>query len=185
MIMHTTADGRSTLMLAANGHMDAMCMLRDHPSTDPAALMVVRGVGGTSALTAAAAFAAGPPQTWRVLKRSCAPLLLLLSRVPVEPQPSDAAEQAHMSKAMEALCQGPRSKQMFDDDQPDDARDECVHVLIARSARILLSPVVSRIFRELCSNNDAQLARVPRLINEAVVGMAHSWRQPHKLQDNA
>ncbi|KAG1678731.1 hypothetical protein FOA52_012770 [Chlamydomonas sp. UWO 241] len=124
---------------------------------------------------------------WQVPKRSCAPLLLLLSRVAVQPQPSDAAEQAHMSKVMEALCQGPGSKQMFDDDQPDDDRDECVRVLIACGARILLSPVVSRIIRELCSNDDAQMARVPRLINKAVVGIlsATLWRHPHKPRDNA
>jgi hypothetical protein len=37
-----------------------------------------------------------------------------------------------MSQVMEALCTGPRSNAMFDN-EPDDARDECVRLLIILS----------------------------------------------------
>ncbi|KAG1662721.1 hypothetical protein FOA52_014587 [Chlamydomonas sp. UWO 241] len=165
-------DGRTALLLAVQmGHVDVMHLLLNHPSADPAAMMMSDDV--------AAAFAAvDDPEC------SCAPLLLLLRRVSVEP--SHAAQKKHMSKVMKALCRGPRSKQMFDNDQPDDNRDECVRLLIARGARILLSPVVSRIIREQFCTDDAQMARVPQFINEAVVGIlsATSWGQGQRPRDN-
>jgi hypothetical protein len=68
---------------------------------------------------------------------------------------------------------------MFGSDQPDDARDECVRLLIERGARGYYyeskSPVISRIFREALA-----LARVPQLLNEAVLGVA--FAQQHESQ---
>ncbi|KAG1656347.1 hypothetical protein FOA52_011491 [Chlamydomonas sp. UWO 241] len=63
---------------------------------------------------------------------------------------------------------------LFDDDQPDDARDECICLLLEDGARGFDSdsPVMWRIMCEL-----VQLARVPQLINEAVVGLAISKQQ--------
>jgi hypothetical protein len=99
---------------------------------------------------------------------SCAPLLFLLRRVAVQPQPCDAQE-AHMSRVMETLMEGPRSGALFDDDLPDDARDESLRLLLEFGARgfDFNRPCVLRIVREL-----AALARVPQLLNEAVVGVA-------------
>ncbi|KAG1655174.1 hypothetical protein FOA52_005792 [Chlamydomonas sp. UWO 241] len=63
---------------------------------------------------------------------------------------------------------------VFDDDQPDDARDECIRLLLEHGARGLNnnSTVMWRIIREY-----ALMARVPQLINEAVVGLAISQQQ--------
>ncbi|KAG1677948.1 hypothetical protein FOA52_001366 [Chlamydomonas sp. UWO 241] len=86
-----------------------------------------------------------------------------------------------MSEVMEALCEGPRSNEMFDNDTPDDARDESIRLLLACGARMVParcnSPVMSRIIREA-----VLLASVPRLVNEAVVGMAVSRK---RLRDDA
>ncbi|KAG1679634.1 hypothetical protein FOA52_006151 [Chlamydomonas sp. UWO 241] len=187
MMLRVRNDGSNALALAArDGHVDAMRLLLDHPSADPVAMMAAHtSTAGASysALTAAAGFAAGLPRylNWRGLPRSCAPLLLLLRRFAVESQPCDALR-AHMSKVVEALCQGPQSEEMFDDDQPDDARDECVRLLLPRGARGFDSngPVVSRIICDL-----AQLASVPQRINDAVVGMAAAWQQTPKPRDSA
>jgi hypothetical protein len=54
------------------------------------------------------------------------PACCLLRRVAVEPQPSGAHRQAHMSKVIDALC--PRPKELFHDGEPHDARDECVRL---------------------------------------------------------
>jgi hypothetical protein len=176
MMMLTTSKGSTALMYAArNGMLNTMRLLLDHPSADAAAMIAARSTAGDSALTLAAHFAAGQPITSsRAPPRSCAPLLLLLRRVAVEPQPCDA-QQAHMSKVMEALCcSGPRSNEMFGSDQPDDARDECVRMLLERGARGYdsNSPVISRIIQEY-----VQLSRVPQLVNEAIVGLAVARQQ--------
>jgi hypothetical protein len=94
-----------------------------HLINDAAAMLAVRTPAGTSALTAAAA------QSSRAC--ACAPLLLLLRRVAVEPQPCDDAQQAHMSE-VEELCTGARSEQLFVDNQLDDARDEWVQAVLCR-----------------------------------------------------
>jgi hypothetical protein len=136
MLMRAANDGFTAFMVACrHGHFDAMFLLLDHPSADAAAMMAVRTPEGASALTAAAEFAAGVPASY--CASPCVPLLLLLRRVAVEPQPCDDTQQAHMSLVMEALCTGPHSKELFDD-QPDDARDECTRLLIARGATSLV-----------------------------------------------
>jgi hypothetical protein len=149
-----------------------MRILLDHPSADPAAMMAVRSTAGISVFVAAAGCAAGVP-TFGTSTRSCAPLLLLLRRG-VESQSCESTQQAHVSEVMEALCKGPRSKELFDDDTPDDDRDECVRLLLEMGANSFDArrPVFSRIIREL-----AQMARVPQLINDAVVGMAFAKQQ--------
>jgi hypothetical protein len=185
MLDHPAADAAAMMMIdtgvtthmshkrnmyaAQNGNLEAMRLLLDHPSADAAAMMAARSTTGTSALMAAVWFAAGlPAKPARVVPRSCAPLLLLLRRVAVESQPSDV-HKAHMTEVMEELCPGPRWNEMFGSDQPDDARDECVRMLLERGASYprRRSPVVSRIIQEC-----VQLARVPQLLNEAVVGVA-------------
>ncbi|KAG1656409.1 hypothetical protein FOA52_009387 [Chlamydomonas sp. UWO 241] len=98
----------------------------------------------------------------------------------MEPQPCDD-QRARMTRVLEELCQGPCSKALFANDQSDDVRDECIRLLLepgAQGAVCANTPVVSRIVCEL-----AQLARVPQLINEAVVGMvfAHQEQQPPVL----
>jgi hypothetical protein len=101
-----------------------MRLLLEHPTVDPAALMAIRNTDGASALVVAAASACRPDDN----KPSCEPLLFLLRRVcvAVDPQPSDA-QQAHMTKVMEALCQDihvddeeheEHFRSLFDDDQP-------------------------------------------------------------------
>jgi ankyrin repeat protein len=172
------AGGLTTLMAAAMyGHVDALRLLLDHPSADASAMMELSfGVEGTTALVCAARFAAQAlDESDPVLRSRCAPLLFLLRRIAVQPQPSDA-QQAHMTKVMEALCQGPRSNELFDVDQPEDARDECVHLLMEYGAQMVparcSSPVFKRIIRECFAQ-----ARVPQRINEAVLGMAIA-RQP-------
>jgi hypothetical protein len=172
MLMHGDSNGTELTALMITvllGNVDAMRLLLDHPSADPAAMMVVRGPSGTSALKFAAMRAAGSLPYFRT-PPSCAPLLLLLRRVAAEPQPSDD-QQAHMSMVMEALRCDPRK--LLDDDKPDDARDECVRLLFVLGARGFdsNSPVVLRIIRE-----SLQLASVPHLINEAVVGLAIARR---------
>ncbi|KAG1665618.1 hypothetical protein FOA52_011449 [Chlamydomonas sp. UWO 241] len=172
MMMHTTKLGGNALTLAAyNGHVDAMRVLLDHPSADPAAMMMRATSNGATALTLAAYN--GHVDAMRVLLYHLSPEAAVV-------MPSDA-QQARMSMVMEALCEGPRSNEMFDQDQPDDVRDDCVCLLLERGAHVLRadSPVVSRIVRE-----HALLARVPQLINEAVVGMAVMQLQQNP-QDNA
>jgi hypothetical protein len=188
MMMLTTNEGSTALMFAArNGMLDAMRLLLEHPSSDPAEMIAARSTNGISALTAAACFAAGQPITSsRAHTRSCAPLLLLLRRVAVEPQPC-AAQQAHMTEVMEALCWGLHEDEdeegfnLFDDDRPDGVRDECVRMLVERGARALADiPAVWRIIQEC-----VQLARVPQLVNEAIVGLAVARQQDQKPRDNA
>jgi hypothetical protein len=138
---------------------EVLRLLLEHPSADPAAMLGAAVGRGTTAVMAAAAFAVGLSPA-----RSCAPLLFVLRRVAVESQPSDD-QQAHMTNVMGLLCQGPypRSEEMFGTDQPDDARDECVRLLLERGSSVVraTSPVISRIIREY-----AQLERVPQLLNE-------------------
>jgi hypothetical protein len=192
-VMYAANDGFIALILAADtGQCEAMRLLLDHPSADPAAMMAVRSTAGISALIAAAAFAvhADPPT------RSCAPLLLLLRRVAVE-SPCDA-QKAHMTEVMEVMCQDQQLENdeedgqeveegegLFDDDRPDDARDECVRILLERGAAIfevplVCRPVVSRIIQE-----GMQLARVPQLVNEAIVGLAVARQPDQKPRDGA
>ncbi|KAG1674921.1 hypothetical protein FOA52_014714 [Chlamydomonas sp. UWO 241] len=146
MMRHARRDGWNALMVAAqNGHVDAMRLLLDHPFANPATMTAARSTAGTSALVKAARFAAGQPtKPARVVTRSCAPLLLLLRRVAEASQPSDAYN-AHMSQVVEALRQGPRFHEMFLFDQPDDARDECVRLLLAGGVTDLRGRVVVRI----------------------------------------
>jgi hypothetical protein len=143
-------------------------------------MMAVQSTDGSTAITAAAGFAAGEPvpnPKMSARTRSCAPLLLLLRRV-AESQPNDA-QQAHVSKAMEALRNGPLSQELFEDDQPDGVRDNSVRLLLELGAPYTNSPCESRIIRECLA-----LARVPQLINEAVVGMAVA-RGQQKPRDTA
>jgi hypothetical protein len=180
MTMHANTNGDIALIAAAfNGHVDALRLLLDHPSADAAAMVAVRNTEDGSALIAAAGFAAGQPADPPTCP--CTPLLFLLRRVAVESQPSDA-HKAHMTKVMEVLCHGPRSNEMFGSDRPDDARDECICLLLERGARGYdsNSPVISRIIQEC-----VQLARVPQLLNEAVVGVAIAREQDRKPRDNA
>jgi ankyrin repeat protein len=194
MLMHADGSGATALTLAtSHGNVDAMRLLLDHPSADPAAMIAIRSPGGASALTAAATCAVGEDFTLGDSTRPCAPyrcgftpLLLLLRLTPVESQQARDAQQAHMSKVMEALCEGPLSQALFDSDQPNDERDECIRLLMERAGADifadtlhLIRPVVLRIFREL-----SQLARVPQLVNEAVVGIALA-RQQAKPRPNA
>jgi hypothetical protein len=193
MMVHANKAGWNSLKLAAlQGKSEAMRLLLDHPSADAASMMVARSTEDDSALTAAAGFAAGEPTgtAHALITRSCAPLLLLLRRVAVDPQPCDA-QQAHMSRVMEALCQDiqvedeeeddedeeheEHFRSLFDDDQqPDDARDECVRLLLEHGSDVVRgrNPVMKRIIREALA-----MARVPQRINEAVLGIAISRRQ--------
>ncbi|KAG1655176.1 hypothetical protein FOA52_005794 [Chlamydomonas sp. UWO 241] len=191
MMLRTSNAGCTALKLAAmNGEVDAVRLLHDHPSADPAAILAFDGTHEVSALIMAAQFAAdSSPYDGHAPTRPFAPLLLLLRRIPVEPQPSDA-HQAHMTRVVEVLSraryveddeadeqdeeQAPHAVTLFDDDQPDDARDECVRLLLEHGARGFTnnSPVMWRIIREY-----ALMARVSQLINEAVVGLASSQQQ--------
>ncbi|KAG1655179.1 hypothetical protein FOA52_011488 [Chlamydomonas sp. UWO 241] len=186
-----SSGGWTALMLdSRNGHVDAMRLMLDHPSATPAAMLVFDSTHEVSALIAAAEFAAkSSPHDGHAPTTPCAPLLLLLCSVTVALQPSDA-HQAHMTRVVEVLSQArdvegeeededdeeQEQKQvtMFDDDQPDDARDECVRLLLVHGARGFnnSSPVMWRIIREY-----ALMARVPQLINDAVVGLAISKQQ--------
>jgi hypothetical protein len=151
MMMHSNKLGATAIMRAAEtGFADAVRVLLDHPSADPAAMVAARTSGGWSALMFAAGFAAGQRDFGESPPCSCAPLLLLLRRIAVVPKPSDA-HQAHMTEVLEEFCHGPLSNEMFGSDQPDDARDECVRLILERGARVARadSPVVSRIIREL------------------------------------
>jgi hypothetical protein len=153
-------------------------------------MMAFNKTDDCSALVAAAAFAAGDDAAdysddddddddeEAVAERpapSCIPLLFLLRRVAMQPQPCDNQE-AHMSKVMEVLMDGPRSGVMFDDDQPDDARDECIRLLLEFGAHMVParcnSPVLLRIVRD-----GLQMARLPHLLNEDVVGVAVAQQQ--------
>ncbi|KAG1668153.1 hypothetical protein FOA52_005145 [Chlamydomonas sp. UWO 241] len=184
MMTRTRICGDTALVLAnENGHVGAMRLLLYHASADPAT---------TTVLEAAAGFAAGQKTfSPHALARSCAPLLFLLRRATVEPQPSEE-QQADMTAVMEALCQvveeedeegEPKEKvTLFDDDHPNDARDECIRLLIEFGADCFSLPrraVVARIIRECVA-----LARVPQLVNEAIVGIAVA-RQQQKPRDNA
>jgi hypothetical protein len=75
-----------------------------------------------------------------------------------------------MSMATEALCQGPRTSDIFGSDHQDDARDESVRLLLEFGARVsnrTNNPCVSRIIREAL-----QIACMPQLLNDAIVGVA-------------
>ncbi|KAG1672227.1 hypothetical protein FOA52_002928 [Chlamydomonas sp. UWO 241] len=146
--------------------LEAMRLLLDRPSSE----LAFDNAGDCSVLVAAAEYTRhcgygigddGLP------KRPCAPLLLQLRRVTVDAsQPSDAQLAAHMTIVMVELWRAG----MFDDDQPDDARDECVCLLMELGARCGVcdsTPVMARIIREVFA-----MKRVPQLINEAVVGLA-------------
>ena len=63
---------------------------------------------------------------------------------------------------------------LFDVDQPNDARDECVRLLLELGAGGYNpdSPVMRRIIRDRFA-----LARAPQLLNEAVIGVAIARRQ--------
>ncbi|KAG1680947.1 hypothetical protein FOA52_009906 [Chlamydomonas sp. UWO 241] len=162
MMMQTGSIGDTALMLAARfGHMDAMRLLLDHPAADVAAMLAVHTVAGTgcvSALLSAAKFAAkgstdrmDTPSTSAVqtLSRDCAPLLLLLRRVAVDPS---FDQQLHMTMVMSAMCDAPHSRKLLDDDQPDAVRDECVRLLLLHGARFDSgNPVMVRVGRELAS----------------------------------
>jgi hypothetical protein len=202
MMVHASNDGATVLLCAASeGEVDVLRLLLDHPSADPAAMLsLFDSARGISALVCAANFAvSGSPLDGdyggdelvlkRVLNksmRSFAPLLFLLRRVAEDPQPSDVQE-AHMTKVMEALCQvvyeGDEEEQeqtLFDDDQPDAARDESIRLLLEHGATPYVvranSPIMLRIIREAFA-----LARVPQLLNEAVLGVAIARQQdkPH------
>lgn len=54
---------------------------------------------------------------------------------------------------------------LFDDDQPNNAHDECIRLLLENGADA--SPVMKRIIREAL-----QMVHVPQLLNEAVLGVA-------------
>jgi hypothetical protein len=154
MLTDADAVGLTGLMQASEeGQEHAMRLMLDHPSADAAAMMAVRGPGGVSALTIAALFAAGAgtESSWYVHsenKPSCPPLLLLLRRVAVQPEPSDE-HQAHMTEVMEAFFSSQRffnnyedeeqeeRSPLFDTDKPNDARDECV--LCTRRRRLRLT----------------------------------------------
>ncbi|KAG1674685.1 hypothetical protein FOA52_007209 [Chlamydomonas sp. UWO 241] len=187
MMLAPSSSGAIAFFLAAvGGHVDAMRLLLDHPSADPAAMMEVRS-NRRSALVATAEFAAdgndGCPG------HRCAPLLFLLRRLAADPQPSDA-QRAHMNEVMEVLCmvsnedeesemddndedgegeKGEKKLALFDDDQPDDVRDESIRLLLEHGASAVPynSPVMSRIIREVFA-----MARVPQRLNEAVLGVA-------------
>ncbi|KAG1668510.1 hypothetical protein FOA52_012104 [Chlamydomonas sp. UWO 241] len=93
----------------------------------------------------------------------------------MEPQPCND-QQAHMTNVLEILFQCRSSKALFDSDHPDDARDECIRLLLECGARCAMcadTPAVA------CTIRDAlQLARVPQHLNKAVVGMAIALQQP-------
>ncbi|KAG1669572.1 hypothetical protein FOA52_006345 [Chlamydomonas sp. UWO 241] len=63
---------------------------------------------------------------------------------------------------------------LLGDNHPDDARDEVIRLLLELGAGGYDAsiPVVKRVMQEL-----AQSARVPQLLNEAVVGVAIARRQ--------
>ncbi|KAG1653503.1 hypothetical protein FOA52_007998 [Chlamydomonas sp. UWO 241] len=186
--------GCNALSLATvHGNVGAMLLLLDHPSAaNTAALMEGCAPDDESALVLAASFATGRPNDFGN-RPSCAPLLLLLRRVPAEAsQPCDA-HQAHMTKVMEAFRQGEeefedqdeweeRVNRFSNDDNLNDARDKCVRLLHAHGARGYDpdSPVMRRIVREL-----AQLACVTHLLNNAVVGVAMAARGQHKPRHGA
>ncbi|KAG1665807.1 hypothetical protein FOA52_015300 [Chlamydomonas sp. UWO 241] len=184
MLMHTHNRVSTALMLAASGaHADATRLLLDHPSANAAAMVAVRRPGGASALTAAAEWAVGAdyPSESFDSTRSCEPLLLLLRRVAVESQPCDA-QRAHMTEVLTVMGQGPQSQALFSDAKPDGVRDECMRMLLERGAMVH-SAVMSRIFCEQLYTDDAQTARMPMLINEAVIGMSLAWRKQERPRD--
>ncbi|KAG1655617.1 hypothetical protein FOA52_007265 [Chlamydomonas sp. UWO 241] len=103
--------------------------------------------------------------------RSCADLRMMLGLVAEQPQLLNARGAPCMSRVMEVLMSGPRSGALFDDDQPDDARDECVRLLLEFGAHMVParcnSPVMLRIIRKRFA-----LARV------AAEGMVAAHHQP-------
>jgi hypothetical protein len=160
MLLRTHNHGWTSLIYAAEGgHLDALRLLLNHPSADPAAMLAFDSAAsdghGYSALIGAASGAAyfaihctygpgvGPGAHASSPARPFAPLLFLLRRVAADPQPGDA-QQAHMTKVMEIL--GGRNEAyseesedeeecetLLSDDQPDTARDECVRQLLSSS----------------------------------------------------
>ncbi|KAG1677965.1 hypothetical protein FOA52_001383 [Chlamydomonas sp. UWO 241] len=167
MMTQATMDGQTALlMVAASGRVDMMRLFLDHPSVDAAVMLMFADSTGTMNGNTALIVATE--------KNRVKAMRLLLDH---PAQPGDDAQHAHMSEVMEALCQGPLSNAMFDNDTPDDARDECIRLLLARGARMVParcnSPVMARIIHEY-----AQLASVPQLINDAVVDMAIERKRP-------
>jgi hypothetical protein len=189
MIAHTSANGSTAFARAAySGHLDALRLLLDHPSADPAAMLAFDSAhftGGYSAIVAAtisacncvsSASADSPPT------RPFAPLLFLLRRVAADPQLC-VAQDAHMTRVMEEMVEYDKSIYedeengeifgsgllLLGDDHPDDARDEAIRLLLELGAGGYdpSIPVIKRVIREL-----AQQARVPQLLNEAVLGVA-------------
>ncbi|KAG1657858.1 hypothetical protein FOA52_014615 [Chlamydomonas sp. UWO 241] len=126
LLDHPSADPAAMMMypdnncwialMAAATHAGVMHMMLNHPSADPAAMLAFRTPTGASALTAAAGFAVGSSPNHRY-----APLLLLLRRVDLGPQPC-AAKEAHMPKVLETCHVN--QKALLNVDQPDDSRDE-------------------------------------------------------------
>jgi hypothetical protein len=182
MMMHANARGFTALMSAADsGRVDSLRVLLDHPTADPATMVLARSVEGFAALTLAAEFAVGRLQGDTGIENppSCAPLLLLLRRLPMDPQPCDA-HLAHMTEVMRSFsfCRQEDSDEeeesdepvgLFAVDQPNNARDECVLLLLEHGAAGYdpASPVMRRIISECVA-----LARAPQLLNEAVMGVA-------------
>jgi hypothetical protein len=163
MLLHADNDGDTALMLAAmNGYVAVARMLLDHPSADAAWLLLQADNLGHTALMLAA-------------RHGHAPLLLVMLRRYDEVSP--AARDGGIDTAtnvLTAMCNGQRSMELFAVNAgPGDAvRDECIYRLLERGASVFVvppacQPVVSRIIREL-----AFVKSVPRLINEAVVGLA-------------
>jgi len=162
MLMQANDDGMTALMLAAEeDEVDAARALLEHPSADAAAMLMHATDNGTTALEFAALY-------------GHAPLLLFLLRRYDEVSP--AARDGGIDSAtnvLMAMCNGLWMMVLFAVNGPGDAvRDECIYRLLERGASVFVvppacQPVVSRIIREL-----AFVKSVPRLINEAVVGLA-------------
>ncbi|KAG1677358.1 hypothetical protein FOA52_010737 [Chlamydomonas sp. UWO 241] len=192
LLDHPSADAAAMLLFAGNGavtalmfaakygHMAAIRLLLDHPSADVAAMLSAIDIYELTAfmLSVMMRYARCGGYYCDDPERSFAPLLLLLRRVAVDPPQLSGDQVAHMSRVIVELCLVPEEDEgqeegragLFDDDQPDDARDECVRLLLELGAQcgvIADTPVVSRIIREVFT-----MARVPQLLNEAVLGVA-------------
>ncbi|KAG1678851.1 hypothetical protein FOA52_003519 [Chlamydomonas sp. UWO 241] len=182
-MQHTDNQGTTALMWAASsGRVEPLRMLLEHSCADPAAMFHTRTYGD-SALTWAAKFAArgGAYHLQKDLPtRRCVPLLFLLQRVPMHSHLS-GVQQAHMTTVMEAMWGGEDagarrhlSLLFVVDPDLDDARDECIILLLERGARAFDSHnlVMTRIISGL-----ARRARDTERINLAVVRMAIKWQQ--------
>jgi hypothetical protein len=169
MLMHKENVGWTALMRAAIfGYVDVARVLLDHPSADAEAMLMHAEIDGETVLEAAA-------------RRGLAsPLLFLLRRYDeVSPSAGDGGIDT-ATAVLTAMCNGHRRTELFEDTGPGAAvRDECITRLLARGASVVVpatcQPVVSRIIRE-----SVLMASVPRLINDAVVGLATSRQQQQK-----